>query len=135
MKRKLMTMLAGGLILITPFIAKAGWAQSAANAPFPIMNGVELSQQQEAQLQQVRLQTRAQIEQILTPEQRNQFKASLERGEGIQKAIAAMNLSTEQKSQLQTVFRSAREQFGNTLTPEQKQQIRSNVRSTIMQRR
>jgi Spy/CpxP family protein refolding chaperone len=130
MKLKLISLLAGGVVLLTPF-SKPVWAQPEFN--LPIMAGVELTQPQEAQLTQIRLQTRQQIQKLLPVEQRNQFKVAMEQGKGLRQAIAAMNLSPDQQTQLRSIFQSARKQMAGVLTPQQKQRLMQNLRSRIMQ--
>jgi hypothetical protein len=132
MKRQLISWVLGGMVAMTPLFAQAAWADSLPD--LPILNGIELSQSQEAQIDQIRAQTRQQVEGILSPEQRNQFKGTLEQGQGLRQAIAAMNLSPEQKSQLRQVFQSTRTQVSGLLTAQQKQQLMQNVRSQLMQR-
>jgi Spy/CpxP family protein refolding chaperone len=133
MKLKLMSMLVGGIVLMTPFISRTTWAQPRSTEPLPIMAGVELTQQQESQLAQIRRQIRTEIENILSTEQRNQFKATWQQGEGLRSAIAAMNLTPEQKTQLREVFQSTRSRFANTLTPEQRQRLRQNLQQLTLQ--
>lgn len=132
MKLKLLAIVLGSIVLGTPLVLKSAWAQTTAS-PIPLMTGVELTQQQETQLAQIRRQTWTQIQQILSREQLNEFKAAMEQGAGLRGAIAAMNLSPEQKTQLRQVFQSGRQQMGAVLRPEQKQQFRQNLRNRISQ--
>jgi periplasmic protein CpxP/Spy len=135
MKRQLLSILAvvaAIVVLLSPIAANAEPLMGSQMLP-PMLSGIELTQQQETQLTQLRSQTRAQMESILTPEQQNQLKAALARGEGMPNAIASINLSPEQKTQLQTIFQSTRTQMVNIITPEQRQQILQNVRSLMEQ--
>ncbi|WP_052754501.1 hypothetical protein [Calothrix sp. 336/3] len=128
-KNLLLTVACGTSLLLTPLMGNPANAQSKIQIPM----GVEFTPQQEAQFTQIRLQTRNQIQNILTEQQREEFKAAIARGEGVRKAIANLNLSPEQKTQLQELFKSVHTQVANTLTPEQKQQIRQNLRSRFLQ--
>ncbi|MBW4519292.1 MAG: Spy/CpxP family protein refolding chaperone [Scytolyngbya sp. HA4215-MV1] len=137
MKRSLIAILAGALVLVSPLVGTVVRAESLPVQSFsaqelPVLQGINLTPQQQAQLTQIRTQTRSQIQQILSTEQRNQFKSALEQGQGLQPAIAAMNLTPTQKTQLREVFRNARTQMSSTLTPEQKQQLLRNLRSQLM---
>ncbi|NJP10618.1 MAG: hypothetical protein HC866_15030 [Leptolyngbyaceae cyanobacterium RU_5_1] len=112
--------------LVTPIAVKA-----APLGDLPVLSGIELTQQQEDQLAQARRQVRSQLEAIVSPEQRNQFKAALEQRDGLRDAIAAMNLSPEQKAQIRQVLQSSRSQFSGILTAQQKQQLWQNLRSRL----
>lgn len=120
MKLKLMPVLAGAIaltVVATPLAVKAGQNWSGQKA------GIELTQQQQNQLEQINRNTRSEIEAILTPEQREQFQAAFEQGRGMRSAIAALNLSPEQQTQVREVMLSARTQREALLTSEQKQQL------------
>jgi len=103
----------------------------AAGMPTP--EQLNLTPQQEAKLYQIRTQSVAQLERILSPEQRDQVTAALVEGKDLRSAIAAMNLTPDQKTQLRQVMQSARTQIDSTLTPDQKQQLRQTFRSAMRQ--
>lgn len=89
MKLKLMPVLAGAIaltVVATPLAVKAGPNGSGQRA------GIELTQEQQNQMEQIRSNTRSEIEAILTPEQREQFQATLEQGGGMRSAIGASTL-------------------------------------------
>ena len=116
----------------TPLIAKAEPTQTSPAPPGQVqhqspMAGVQLTQQQKDKLDQIRSNTRTQIEKILTPEQQNRYKAALQAGQGRQTAVAAMNLTEAQKTQLRQVVESAKSQASAVFTPQQKQQIQQNL--------
>lgn len=131
MKFKPISLLVGAIaiaVATTPVIARSE-QPSVPTQLFPVLAGIELTPQQQDQIAQTRQASRSKIEGILTSEQQNQFKAALERGDGLLAAIAAANLSSEQQAQVRTVFQSARTQVANTLTLEQRQQILQNLGS------
>jgi periplasmic protein CpxP/Spy len=132
MKRKLLSLIVGGFVLVAPVITPMA-AQANSLGDLPILSGIELTQQQEDQLAQARRQVRSEIEAIVSPEQKNRFKTALERGDGLRAAIAAMNLSSDQKVQVRQVLQASRSTFSSILTAEQRQQLRQNVRSRFMQ--
>jgi hypothetical protein len=113
---------------------KAQLQQAFTAAGLPNLAQLNLTQVQTVQLKQVSIQVRTQLNQILTTEQRQQFKAALVRGSSVQGAIAAMNLSTEQKAQVRQVMQSTRPQLNSILTAEQKQQLRQSLYSLRQQR-
>jgi periplasmic protein CpxP/Spy len=113
---------------------KAQLQQVRASSGLPNLSQLNLTQAQKTQLQQVSTQVRTQVEQILTTEQRQQFKAALVQGSSLREAIASLNLSAEQKSQLRQVMQSTRPQLNQILTAEQKQQLRQSLTSLRQQR-
>lgn len=120
MKLKLMPIFAGLFVIAvvtTPFVVQAGPNYQGQKA------GLELTQEQQNQMQQIRRNTRSEIEAILTSEQKQQFQAALEQRRGMRSAIAAMNLSPEQQTQLRNIMQSAKAQKDALLTSEQKQQL------------
>lgn len=131
MKLKLIALAAGTLLLLSSL--NGGQVQAQTN-PFPALNGIELTQQQQTQLTQLRQQTRAQVETILTPQQREQLKAAIAQRQNLQSAIATLNLTAQQKDQLRQVFQSVRAEVSTILTPEQQQQIRRNIRTRVQAR-
>ena len=133
MKLKLLPALAGALafaVIAAPLAVKAQLRQSnqpapqVPNQPKPL--GVELTQQQKTQMNEIRRDTRARIEKLLTPQQQEQFKTALQSRQGGQAAFAAMKLSPEQQNQLQGILQSAQARAEAILTPEQRQQLQQN---------
>jgi hypothetical protein len=130
MKLKLISMLAGAVVLVAPLTTMVALAQSHTPIQlFPALSGIQLTQEQQTQLAELRNQTRTSVENILTAEQRNQFLAALEQGQDFRSAITSLNLSPEQKTQLRGVFQSAQAQLANTITPEQRRQFLQNITS------
>jgi Spy/CpxP family protein refolding chaperone len=127
MKRQLISLLTGSLVLVASVVAIL--PVHADPLEMPMLSGIELSQEQEDQLAAARQQVRSQLEAITTPEQQQQFRAALEQGQGLRAAIAAMDLSSEQRTQVRQVFQASRSQFSEILTPEQRQQLRQNLRT------
>lgn len=103
--------------------------QVLAASGLPNLAQLNLTQEQKAQLTQVSAQVRTQLDQILTAEQRQQFKITLVQGRNLQNAIASANLSAEQKTQLRQVMQSTRTQLNTILTADQKQQLRQSLTS------
>src|ERR687886_111909 len=104
--------IAAATLTMMPAVVKAQTAP--LTEIFPILSGVELTTQQKIQLAELGSQTQAQFEKIVTPQQRDQFRASLAQGKGFIEALAAMNITPDQQTQLQGVFRSAQTQLVST---------------------
>lgn len=131
MKLKLITVAAGTMLLLTSL--NVGMAKAQADV-FPVLDGLELTQDQQTQLSELRQQVRTEAEGILTSEQRDQLRTALVEQQGLRDAIANLDLTEEQREQLRQTFQSARTEFSSILTPEQQQQLRSNIRTRIQER-
>lgn len=131
MKLKLIALAAGTVLLLSSINVGLVKAQTD---PFPALAGIELTQQQQAQMTQLRQQTLTQVQSILTPQQQEQLKTVMAQRQNLQSAIAALNLTPQQKDQLRQVLMAARTQASSILTPEQQQQLRRNIRARIQTR-
>jgi Spy/CpxP family protein refolding chaperone len=107
-------------------------AQDPSSLP-PFLDDLNLTPEQEAQLQDLRESRRSQFEAILTPEQQ-QILTELEaqepeEGEGQgrrgrrRRIREALNLTEDQVAQLQTIREESRSEFEAILTPEQLTQL------------
>ena len=95
------------------------------------MEALNLTSEQEEQMKAVWESTRAQIETILTPEQKNQLSEIEASGEQKYRGFAQLNLTSEQKAQIREIRQQSRQQVEGILTPdqlEQMQQMRQNRR-------
>lgn len=81
---------------------------------------LNLTEAQREQMQQIREQTKAQIEQILTPEQRATLQASQQNGGKKRGAFKDLNLSDAQKQQMRQIKQSSMQRMQAILTPEQR---------------
>lgn len=122
MKRNLIAVLTGSLVVVAPMLTHLASALPSITA-FP---NPKVAQVNRAQLEQKRIQLQSQLAAIVTPAQREQFMAAIEQGQSVEAAIVTMDLSTDQKAQLQKVFAAAG--LPNlaqlNLTPAQKAQLR-----------
>lgn len=117
-------------MLVAPVITSAAQAEPAALMQFfPALAGVQLTPQQQGQLETLTKQTLLEIESILTPTQRTQFNSALAAGHGIRSALSSLDLSLAQKLTLRHLQQSAQSQLAQTLTPAQQQQLRTNVQA------
>jgi len=144
MKFKLMPMLAGAIsltVIATPILAKAQnlgnetspavTQQTHHHSPFAQLN---LTQQQQDQMAQIKSSTKAQINQVLTTDQQNQLQASIQAGQKRWEAFKSLNLSDNQKNQIRQIMQSSRQQMDAVLTPEQRQQMQARIQQWRQQR-
>ncbi len=130
MNLKLALLLAGAMTLIITSVPMVADAQAnSLTQTFPALAGINLTSQQQNQINQLRQSTRSQVESILTPPQRDQLKTAIDQGNTLRDAIAEISLSLGQKRQLRDVFQSVQQQMATILTPEQQQQLRQNVQT------
>lgn len=130
-----MPFLAGAIALVVaaaPQAVRAQTTQPNQTAPSqaqekPQIAGVEITPQQQQQLAKLSSDTRTQIEAILSPQQREQFKVAMQSRQAPQATFANMKLSAEQQTQLQGIMQSAQARAESILTPEQRQKIQQNL--------
>ncbi len=118
----------------TPILLLAQADDTTLAETFPNLAELNLTPEQEDQLIELALDTRAQLEAILTPEQQQQFQASLESGSGMRDAVLDLNLSLSQKRQIRPVMMSTRETWESILTPEQQALIQEEASGLVQDR-
>ena len=158
MKLKLMPLLAGAIALTlaaVPLATQIVQAQSNPGTPSQSgprmmkgmrgMNALNLTAEQKAQMQQIHQETKAQIEQVLTAEQRQQLEAAKSqkqaaraerhaaraqgqaRPEGQTRErrgpFANLNLSADQQTRIREIKQASRQQMEAVLTEEQRQKL------------
>ena len=99
-------------------------APMAAFSKPPFAEELNLTAEQQAQLEQIRENKHSQIEQILTPQQREQFQQLQEQRQRHREGMRALNLTEEQRNQMREIHESTRELMQNVLTEEQREQMR-----------
>lgn len=93
----------------------------------PLFEELNLTEEQQAQAEQIHADTKTQIRALLTPEQLevwDAFLTDLDPDQGIDRAArralrTQMNLTAAQKDQIRAIRADSREQFQAILTPEQ----------------
>ncbi|KJH70120.1 hypothetical protein [Aliterella atlantica] len=130
MQLKLIPLLAGAIALsAATSLPLTAQIQPSQQQLAPVRDskykGIQLTEQQKAQMQSIREQTGSQIQAILTPEQRQQFQAAMGSGQKRRSAFADMNLSEQQKTQIREIMQSAKTQAEAVLTPAQRQQLQT----------
>ncbi|MBO1059068.1 MAG: P pilus assembly/Cpx signaling pathway, periplasmic inhibitor/zinc-resistance associated protein [Dolichospermum sp. JUN01] len=162
MKLKTLSLLAGTLALTltaTPFAVQA---QQNPSSPQPRQEWQKRGQfqklnfttEQKAKIKEIRNNTRAQIETVLTTEQKNQLKskkderkAQRQQGQGQEQRregrgkkgdiFDSLNLTETQKNQIKQIKESSKQQIDAVLTPQQQEQMkqrREEMRSRRQQR-
>jgi periplasmic protein CpxP/Spy len=154
MKIKPLPLLAGAIALTVTAIPVAVQAQMRSASPLQRTQmstiarakkggmgwqRLNLTDAQKAQMETIKNNTRAQIEGILTAEQRATLQAAKDapRGERGQRGWANLNLTEQQKTQMREIKQASQQQMLAVLTPEQRQQMeemRQNMRSRMQQR-
>ncbi len=117
-------------LAITPFAVKAetNFSSPQIIAQIPQISFLErlgLTESQKAQFAEIRQNARAEIQNILTPQQQEQFQAITANMDQRIEAFRSLNLSDEQKSQVWNIIQSKKSQIQEILTPEQRQEIQT----------
>ena len=130
---KFIPVLASAIALSIATAPLAAQAETTAPAPQTIAQAKDrgarrfeqlgLTQEQRDKMAEIRQNTRAQVEAVFTPEQRQQLEAARESRQKRREAMASLNLTPEQKTRLQQIRQSAKSQFEAVLTPEQRQKL------------
>lgn len=127
---KLLPLLAGVVSLslsaatVLPAFAQANTPEKPPErSHFRSSDILNLTPEQQEKMQQIRQSSQAQIDNILTAEQKAKLTAARENGENPRQVFGSLNLTAEQRSQMQEIKRSSREQMDAILTPEQRQQM------------
>jgi periplasmic protein CpxP/Spy len=88
---------------------------------------LNLSEEQKSKLKDIQEDTRSQIEDIFTNEQKNSLQRAVESGKKPPEAIQSINLSDDQKQELKEVMESEKQKISEILTAEQKEKLRDRV--------
>jgi periplasmic protein CpxP/Spy len=156
---KVFSLLAGAIALSVPLVSTLPAFAQSTTPPAPTQqehmrrpNFLNLTSEQQAQVEEIRQDTRSQIDAILTEEQRAQLQRERDsRGarpggdQGMPRPdagqrprpsadqgmphspFASLNLTAEQQSQIEAVMRSSRERMDAILTSEQRQQLQQHL--------
>lgn len=132
MKFKNLSLIAGAIALsltAVPFKVKA---ETTSTAPLqlaqrqptkPNQGGIELTPQQQTQIEQIRGNVRKEIEQVLTKEQRTQIQTAMQSGKSGREAFAGLTFTPKQQSQLQQIMISSQQKMEAVLTSDQKAEL------------
>ncbi len=163
MKLKTLSLIAGAIALTLTTIPFAVQAETASSSPLLLAQTPKkergpwqelgLTDAQKNQIQAIHRNTRAQMEGILTPEQKAKLEAAKQArqaqrqagqgqrqpGErrGSRNKFAELNLTEQQKTQMRQIRESSKQQIQAVLTPEQQaklKQLQESARSRWQQR-
>ncbi|MUH00155.1 P pilus assembly/Cpx signaling pathway, periplasmic inhibitor/zinc-resistance associated protein [Scytonema sp. UIC 10036] len=138
MKFKNLSLVAGAIALTLTATSWAVNAETISSSPFLIaqeqsreMRGpwqkLGLTDAQKTQLQEIRRNTREEIDRVLTEEQRAQLNNAMQNQNGKRGGwrgiMNSLNLSEAQKTQIREIKRSQKTKMEAILTPEQKAQL------------
>ena len=134
MKHQLWTLLIGIAILTFTVSAMPASAQmqNVGNIIPPIFSELDLTVEQQEQLEQLWEEKADRIQNVLTPEQLEEFQALRSEAMEMRQRAAQLNLTQEQREEIQEIMRDM--QIIDILTDEQKQELRESMRSRWMQR-
>ncbi|RCJ41039.1 hypothetical protein A6770_36520 [Nostoc minutum NIES-26] len=86
---------------------------------------INLTDNQKAQMKQIREQTQAKILALLSAEQQEKFKAANKDGRGSPvRSLRSLDLSADQKQKVQEILSDQRQQMQAILTPEQQAKMK-----------
>lgn len=125
-KGKLLAVLAGLLSLAISAVAiPTALAQAGAAGPGrrPDLSELNLTEEQQAQIDSIRATERQQMDAILTADQKARLETARTNQENPRQVFETLNLTDDQRAQMRTIHASAREQMDATLTAEQRQQL------------
>jgi len=83
-------------------------------------NNIKLTADQKAKIKEIKQNADKQINEVLTPEQREKLKTAK-----AQKQLPDLNLTDDQKAKIKAIRTQSSTDVANVLTPEQKQQIQA----------
>jgi serine/threonine-protein kinase len=129
---KFVPILLGTLVIATtPVMARADQANSF-NPQIQLMR-VNLTPQQQAQIEQLKQQNESQLQNILTPEQWSQFQAARNAKNWRGEVAVLKSVSPQQNAQIQSVSSLYLQQLNAVFTPQQREQQERNVQARIAQ--
>jgi protein CpxP len=132
MKFKNLSLIAGAIALSLTAVPFSVKAETTSQAPVrlaqtqptkPNQGGIQLTPQQQTQIEQIRGNVRKEIEQVLTKEQQTQIKTAMEAGKPPREAFAALRFTPKQQTQLQKIFITSQQQMEAVLTSDQKAEL------------
>ena len=146
MKLKKLSLLASAIAVafsITPLAANA--QKTNSNSPQrvsqanPARSGpqLDLSQQQIAKIREIRSNTRTQIQNVFTPQQRKKIQDDLKAGKQPQEAFGSVKFSVAQQNQLRSIIEKSQLQMEGVLDAKQKKilaQWRAQQRSRMQKK-
>jgi len=97
-----------------------GRGHGRGGGPRDLEEVIDLTEAQQAELQQIRQSTHDQITTVFTADQRQSLQAGLDAGEPFPNVMRSLELTEEQRSQIRGIMESSMEQHRDLLTEEQR---------------
>lgn len=120
----------------TPSTTDPSYGSWPQHGQYGAFQGINLTPQQEGEIEQIKVDTRAEIKNVLTQEQRDQLAAMPGKITGLsgnrqsrRTVIQDLNLTDEQKAELEQIKIDHRERIKDVLTPSQQKQYEQNLQS------
>jgi Spy/CpxP family protein refolding chaperone len=109
----------------------------AANAQdVSMLEELELTDEQQEQVQDIFQDLRGDIDDILTDEQQAQFREAYQEAQDFRTAAAAIdNLTNDQKAQIRAAMQASRGEISEVLTEDQRAELRAALRERRLNRR
>ncbi len=130
-------------VALATLIPSVAFSQSGAPNPSPsaqptgstqqgqsLRQVLNLTPQQIEKIREVYIDTKQQIEGVLTTEQQNKYKEAIEAGQNEGAAIASVNLTQEQVNRIRSINQNFNNQIRGLLTEEQLQRLQNQVRQS-----
>ena len=130
MKLKKLSLLVGAIAIAFSITPLAANAQVNRNAPLRVAQAnrqhppdLKLSQKQIGEINQIRANTRTQIQNVLTLEQRQKIQTDLQARKNPREVFASIQFTQQQQNQLRSIMVNSQKQMEGVLTPQQKQEL------------
>ncbi len=131
MKLKKLSFLAGAVALTVSAIPFTAQADITSSETIVVAQGkkqggwkkLNLSEEQKAQMQEIKKSARAQMQEILTPAQLQQLESAKTSGQNKRGVWRTLNLTEDQKAEFKKIRESKKAQIEAILTDEQKAQL------------
>ncbi|MGJ3251732.1 MAG: hypothetical protein ACFE0J_11450 [Elainellaceae cyanobacterium] len=94
-----------------------------------VVETLNLTEQQQQLIAAIRSDTRSQLRDLLTPEQRQILREGIGQAQPLPSMVDELDFSPEQRSQALSILQASREQLSAILTDEQRQQLREELRA------
>jgi Spy/CpxP family protein refolding chaperone len=125
-----------GLAATATVIAAPFTIASASAQDFPILEELELTDEQQEQVQDIFQDLRGDIDNILTDEQQAQFREAYQEAQDFRTAAAAIdNLTNDQKAEIRAAMQDSRGEISEVLTEEQRAELRALLQDRRQNRR
>ncbi len=118
-------------VITAPFTIASASAQDLS-----ILEEIDLTEEQQAQIQEIVQDLRGDVDDVLTDEQQAQFRDAYRELQDFRAAAAAIdNLTDDQKAEIRAAMQDLRGDISEVLTEEQRAELRAALRDRRQNRR